>query len=110
MKRWITTLGVMLLMPTLAMAQGEMVSISELRGQAEQMGRWKKKYDTPNGEVSVDVPIIVPEVERCPVVTVENQKPWNETMIREIQKKTEKETGRHSARMTLMDKRLKFSF
>lgn len=93
MKRWITTLGVMLLMPTLAMAQGEMVSVSELRGQVEQMGRWKEKYDTPNGEVSVDVPIIVPEVERCPVVTVENQKPWNETMIREIQKKTEKRDG-----------------
>ena len=93
MKRWITTLGVMLLMPTLAMAQGEMVSISELRGQVEQMGRWKEKYDTVNGEVSIDVPIIVPEVERCPVVTVENQKPWNETMIREIQKKTEKRDG-----------------
>ena len=46
-----------------------------------------------NGEVSIDVPIIVPEVERCPVVTVENQKPWNETMIREIQKKTEKRDG-----------------
>ena len=39
MKRWITTLGVMLLMPTLAMAQGEMVSVSELRGQVEQMGQ-----------------------------------------------------------------------
>ena len=85
MKRWITTLGVMLLMPTLAMAQGETVSISELRGQVEQMGRWK--------EVSIDVPIIVPEVERCPVVMVEHQKPWNETMIREIQKKTEKRDG-----------------
>ena len=93
MKRWIEALGVMLLMPTLAMAQGEMVSISELRGQVEQMGRWKEKYDTANGEVSIDVPIIVPDVERCPVVTVENQKPWNETMIREIQKKTEKRDG-----------------
>ncbi len=71
----------------------QMVSISELRGQVEQMGRWKEKYDTVNGEVSIDVPIIVPEVERCPVVTVENQKPWNETMIREIQKKTEKRDG-----------------
>lgn len=70
-----------------------MVSISELRGQVEQMGRWKEKYDTPNGEVSVDVPIIVPDVERCPVVTVENRKPWNETMIREIQKKTGKRDG-----------------
>ncbi len=39
MKRWIAALGTMLLMPTLAMAQGEMVSISELRGQVEQMGR-----------------------------------------------------------------------
>ena len=93
MKRWIAALGVMLLMPTLAMAQGEMVSISELRGQVEQMGRWKEKYDTPNGEVSVDVPIIVPDVERCPVVTVENRKPWDETMIREIQKKTGKRDG-----------------
>ena len=93
MKRWIEALGVMLLMPTLAMAQGEMVSISELRGQVEQMGRWKEKYDTANGEVSIDVPIIVPDVERCPVVTVENQKPWNETMIREIQKKTGKRDG-----------------
>lgn len=90
MKRWITMFGVMLLMPTLAMAQGEMVSISKLRGQVEQMGRWKEKYDTVNGEVSIDVPIIVPEVERCPVVTVENRKPWDETMIREIQKKNGK--------------------
>ena len=34
--------------------------------------------------------------ERCAsryVITVENQKPWNETMIREIQKKTEKRDG-----------------
>ena len=93
MKRWITVFGVMLLMPTLAMAQGEMVSVSELRRQSEQMGRWKEKYDTPNGEVSVDVPIIVPDVERCPVVTVENRKPWDETMIREIQKKAGKRDG-----------------
>ena len=93
MKRWIAALGTMLLMPTLAMAQGEMFYISELRGQVEQMGRWEEKYDTPNGEVSVDVPIIVPDVERCPVVTVENRKPWDETMIREIQKKTGKRDG-----------------
>lgn len=43
--------------------------------------------------MSVDVPIIVPDVERCPVVTVENRKPWDETMIREIQKKTGKRDG-----------------
>ena len=83
----------LLLVPTLALANSDMVSISELRQQGEAMGRWTQTYDTPNGEVSVDVPIVVPDVEHCPVVTVENQKPWNETMIREIQKKTEKRDG-----------------
>lgn len=83
----------MLLMPTLAMAQGEMVSISELREQVEQMGRWKEKYDTVNGEVSIDVPIIVPEVERCPVVTVENQKPWMRQWSEKFRRKRKKETG-----------------
>ena len=72
MKGWITTLGVMLLMPTLAMAQGEMVSISELRAQVEQMGRWTQTYQVNGRTIDVDIPIIVPEVERCPVVTVEN--------------------------------------
>ncbi len=43
MKRWITTLGVMLLMPTLAMAQGEMVSISELRGTGRADGAMERK-------------------------------------------------------------------
>ena len=43
MKRWIATLGVMLLMPTLAMAQGEMVSISELRGAGRADGTMEGK-------------------------------------------------------------------
>ena len=93
MKKMTTIFSALVLMPALAMAQGELISISELRAQVEEMGRWEEKYDTPNGEVSVDVPIIVPEVERCPVVTVENQKPWNETTIREVQGKTEKRDG-----------------
>ena len=93
MKRFATMMGALLLMPTLALASSDMVFISELRQQGEAMGRWTQTYDTPNGEVSVDVPIVVPDVERCPVVTVENRKPWDETMIREIQKKTGKRDG-----------------
>ena len=61
---------VLMLVPTLALASGDMVSVSELRQQVEAMGRWTKTYDTPNGEVGVDIPIIVPEVENMPILQV----------------------------------------
>lgn len=70
MKRFATMMGALLLMPTLALASGDMVSVSELRQQVEMMGRWTQTYDTPNGEVSVDIPIIVPEVENMPILQV----------------------------------------
>ena len=70
MKRFATMMGALLLMPTLALASGDMVSISELRQQVEMMGRWTQTYDTPNGEVSVDIPIIAPEVENMPILQV----------------------------------------
>ena len=70
MKRFAAMMGALLLMPTLAFASGDMVSISELRQQVEVMGRWTHTYDTPNGEVSVDIPIIVPEVENMPILQV----------------------------------------
>ena len=70
MKRFAGMMGALLLMPALALASGDMVSISELRQQAEAMGRWTQTYDTPNGEVSVDIPVIVPEVENVPILQV----------------------------------------
>ena len=70
MKRFVGMMGALLLVPTLALASGDMVSISELRQQVEAMGRWTKTYDTPNGEVVVDIPIIVPEVENMPILQV----------------------------------------
>ena len=70
MKRFAGMMGALLLMPTLALASGDMVSVSELRQQVEVMGRWTQTYDTPNGEVSVDIPIIVPEVENMPILQV----------------------------------------
>ena len=70
MKRFATMMGALLLMPTLALASGDMVSISELRQQVEAMGRWTQTYDTPNGEVGVDIPIIAPEVENMPILQV----------------------------------------
>ena len=70
MKRFATMMGTLLLMPTLALANSDMISISELRQQVEAMERWTQTYDTPNGEVSVDIPIIVPEVENMPILQV----------------------------------------
>lgn len=70
MKRFAGMMGALLLFPTLALASGDMVSVSELRQQVEMMGRWTKTYDTPNGKVSVDIPIIVPEVENMPILQV----------------------------------------
>ena len=70
MKRFAGMMGALLLVPTLALASGDMVSISELCQQVEAMGRWTKTYDTPNGEVSVDIPIIAPEVENVPILQV----------------------------------------
>lgn len=70
MKKMMALFWTLLLFPTLALANGDMVSVSELRQQVEMMGRWTQTYDTPNGEVSVDIPIIVPEVENMPILQV----------------------------------------
>ena len=70
MKKIFAALCTLMLVPTLALANSDMVSVSELRQQVEAMGRWTQTYDTPNGEVSVDIPIIVPEVENVPILQV----------------------------------------
>ena len=62
---------VLMIVPTLVLASGDMVSISELRQQVEMMGRWTKNYDTPNGEVSVDIPVIVPDVDELPILEIQ---------------------------------------
>ena len=69
-RRFITIFFVLLLVLMLATASADMVSISELRQQAEAVGRWTQTYETPNGKVSVDIPVIVPEVENVPILQV----------------------------------------
>ena len=59
-----------------AMAYAEdYVSISEIYEQAQLMGGvWQETFDTPNGEVTIDAPIIVPKVDVMPVLTLEEAK------------------------------------
>ena len=70
MKKWIAAFFVLVFVLVLSVASADMVSISELRQQAEAVGRWTQTYETPNGKVSVDIPIIVPEVENVPILQV----------------------------------------
>ena len=76
---------VLLFVPTMAGASTNMASISELHKQAAEMGRWRRTYETPTGTLEVDIPILMPDVEECPVITVENDKPFNREMVKEMQ-------------------------
>ena len=69
MKKMMALFWTLLLFPTLALASGDMVSISELRQQVEAMGRWTKTYEAHGRTIEVDVPIIVPEVEKVPILS-----------------------------------------
>ena len=50
----------LLLVPTLALANSNMVSISELRQQVEAMGRWTQTYEAHGRTIEVDIPIYIP--------------------------------------------------
>jgi len=68
-------LAMVMLMGCAGAVAQEYVSIQEVYDQAQAMGGWwKETFDTPNGEVMVDAPIIVPDVEKMPVITVEKAK------------------------------------
>ena len=60
MKKFLTVLCALLLVPTLATANSDMVSISELRQQAEAMGRWTQTYEAHGRTIEVDIPIYIP--------------------------------------------------
>ena len=61
---------VLMIVPTLALASGDMVSVSELRQQVETMGRWTASYEAYKRKIEVDIPIDMPEVDAVPIVQV----------------------------------------
>ena len=70
MKKILFALCVLLLVPTLALANSDMVSVSELRQQVEAMGRWTASYEAYKRKIEVDIPIDIPEVDAVPIVQV----------------------------------------
>ena len=59
MKKIFAALCTLMIVPTLALASGDMVSISELCQQVEAMGRWAKTYEAYGRTIEVDVPILL---------------------------------------------------
>ena len=70
MKKILFALCVLMIVPTLALASDDMVSVSELRQQVERMGRWTASYEAYKREIEVDIPIDMPEVDAVPIVQV----------------------------------------
>ena len=70
MKKMWFALCALLLVPTLALASGDMVSISELRQQVETMERWTASYEAYKRKIEVDIPIDMPKVDAVPIVQV----------------------------------------
>ena len=70
MKKIFAALCTLMIVPTLALASDDMVSVSELRQQVERMGRWTASYEAYKREIEVDIPIDMPEVDAVPIVQV----------------------------------------
>ena len=60
MRKIIFLFCVLMIVPTLVLASGDMVSISELCQQVEAMGRWTKTYEAHGRTIEVDIPIYIP--------------------------------------------------
>ena len=70
MKKIFAAFCTLMIVPTLALANSDMVSVSELRQQVERMGRWTASYEAYKREIEVDIPIDIPEVDAVPIVQV----------------------------------------
>ena len=76
MKRTLgTLLGALLVSACMTASAQDYVSVSQLYEQVQAMGgAWQESFDTPNGPLTLDAPIIVPQVETMPVLTLEGAK------------------------------------
>ena len=67
MKKIFAALCTLMIVPTLALASGDMVSVSELCQQVEAMERWTKTYEAYGRTIEVDIPIYIPNEKKLAV-------------------------------------------
>lgn len=92
-------MGVLLVLVCLGASAQDYVSVTELYEQAQAMGGvWQESFDAPNGQVTVDAPIIVPNVETMPVLTMEGAKISEELYHRIIPRQEGRKPGQHRIR------------
>ena len=73
MKRLFAAIAAMMLVPTLANADNDMISVSELRKQVERMERWKQNYKDDYGRsIGVDVEPIMNKIEKVPILMMDS--------------------------------------
>ena len=73
MKRLFAAIAAMMLVPTIASAGGERISVSELRKQVERMERWKQNYKDDYGRsIGVDVEPIMNKIEKVPILMMDS--------------------------------------
>ena len=83
MNRTITGLLAVALMATAAGAAAqEYATVREINMQAQEMGDvWRATYSTPWGQTSIDAPILIPDVDALPVLTLEMDQPLSEQEV-----------------------------
>lgn len=73
MKRLFAAMAVMMLVPMMASADNDMISVSELRKQVERMERWKQNYKDDYGRsIGVDVEPIMNKIEKVPILMMDS--------------------------------------
>ena len=69
MKRLFAAIAAMMLVPTMASAGGERMSVSELKTQVPDY--WEASYTSKKGRtVAFNVPILMPEADTFPIMRV----------------------------------------
>ena len=84
MKRLFAAMAVMMLVPTLASAGGEMISVTELREQVETRGRWTADYTDQYGRVvHVDIKPIMDQYGAVPIILAKKVNAIDEIILPE---------------------------
>ena len=83
MKKIFAVLCALLLVPTMASAHGEMISVTELREQVGTMGRWTADYtDRYDRKIHVDIEPIMGQYDAVPIILAENPRQFTEENIK----------------------------
>ena len=85
-----------LLMPAIASGTSQ-TSIVAIREGVEQKPRWSAEYNYDGYKIEVDIPIIVPQTDKMPVISVKPWRPFDEEKWKEkffeVEERGNKESG-----------------